>query len=207
MTPDWNELTDRALALGQAQDRRGLLGIVGLPGSGKSTFAEGLVRRLGRSAAHVPMDGFHLADAQLHRLGIADRKGAPETFDAEGYLALLHRLARDRRRTVFAPAFERDLEQPVAGALAVEPGADLVVSEGNYLLLGEGRWPKVRAQFAEVWWVEQDEDTRVRRLIERHVAFGKSPDEAAAWVHRSDAANAERMRASAASADLVVHLE
>ena len=121
------------------------------------------------------MDGFHLADAQLDRLGLRSRKGAPETFDAEGYAALLRRLVERTRSCVYAPGFERSLEQPLAAAMVVPPAARLVVTEGNYLLLPEARWQRARAALAEVWFVTGDDDQRRSRLVERHVTFGKEP--------------------------------
>ncbi|MEU6357671.1 nucleoside/nucleotide kinase family protein [Streptomyces sp. NPDC047072] len=202
MPPTFDDLVARARALA-APGGRTLLGIAGSPGSGKTTLAEQLVRALNGSgepwAAHVPMDGFHLADVELDRLGLRDRKGAPETFDAGGYAALLRRL-REEPEIVYAPGFERVLEQPIAGAIPVLPTARLIVTEGNYLLL----WPRVRAQLDEVWFCELDEDERLRRLIARHEEFGKSHEDAVAWVHRSDQPNAELVRATRERADLVV---
>jgi pantothenate kinase len=154
--------------------------------------------------AHVPMDGFHLADQALDRLGLRQRKGAPETFDAAGYAALLHRV-RTETTTVYAPAFERDLEQPLAGAIAVPPEARLVVTEGNYLLL-DGPWAELRGLLSEVWFVQVDEQTRVRRLVARHEQFGKSHDAAVDWVRTVDQPNADLVAPTAALADLVVEL-
>jgi pantothenate kinase len=149
------------------------------------------------------MDGFHLADAQLARLGLLDRKGAPETFDVDGYAATLARLHDEADRTVYAPGFERTLEQPIAAALAVTPAARLVVTEGNYLLLGTGGWERVRELVDEIWFVESPPG-RVERLVERHVRFGKTPGAARAWVERVDEANALLVEASRAAADVVV---
>ncbi len=157
-----------------------LLGVTGAPGAGKSTFAGAL------AAAHggvvVPMDGFHLADVELVRRGLRDRKGAPETFDAEGYAALLARVAA-RDGLVMAPAFERGLEQPVAASIPVPPEAELVVTEGNYLLLDEPRWVAVREGLDEVWHVRVDEDAapratrrparRVRQVARRGAGLGR----------------------------------
>ncbi|BFO18881.1 hypothetical protein SHKM778_52690 [Streptomyces sp. KM77-8] len=153
----------------------------------------------------VPMDGFHLADAELDRLGRRDRKGAPDTFDAAGYAALLRRLREEAYDdVVYAPGFERTLEQPVAGALPVPPAARLVVTEGNYLLLESGAWARVRPQLDEVWFCELDEEERLRRLIARHVEFGKSRAEAVSWVERSDQRNAQSVASTRERADLVV---
>ncbi|MGW3121460.1 nucleoside/nucleotide kinase family protein [Streptomyces sp. NPDC001107] len=205
----FDDLLTRARALPRG-GRRAVLGITGSPGAGKSTLAESLVRELNGAAeqpwvAHVPMDGFHLADVELERLGRRDRKGAPDTFDAAGYAALLARLRESEEGdVVYAPGFERELEQPIAGAVAVPPTARLVVTEGNYLLLDTGAWPRVRSRLDEVWFCELDEEERLRRLIARHEEFGKGHEEAVAWVLRSDQHNAELVAATRDRADLVV---
>ncbi|GAA2146783.1 nucleoside/nucleotide kinase family protein [Nocardioides koreensis] len=183
---------------------RVLLGITGAPGAGKSTLAAYL------AAAHagvvVPMDGFHLADVELVRRGLLDRKGAPETFDGWGYAALLARLRARPDHVVMAPAFERDLEQPLAGALPVPPTAELVVTEGNYLLLDDPCWRAARDSLDAVWHVETPAAVRVPRLVARHEDFGKSPAAARAWVHRVDEPNAALVDAARHRADLVLDL-
>lgn len=203
----FDDLLTRARGLAEGRRRR-VLGIAGSPGAGKTTLAETLVRKLNVSGepwvAHVPMDGFHLADVELDRLGLRERKGAPDTFDAAGYAALLRRLREEADGTVYAPGFERVLEQPIAGAIPVAPTARLVVTEGNYLLLGTGAWARVRAQLDEVWFCELDEEERIRRLIARHEEFGKSHAEAVAWVLGTDQRNAALVSATRDRADLVV---
>ncbi|MET7986049.1 nucleoside/nucleotide kinase family protein [Streptomyces sp. NPDC005281] len=203
----FDALVERAAALVRP-GRRALLGIAGSPGAGKTTLAGRLVARLDADGpfrvAHVPMDGFHLADAELDRLGRRDRKGAPDTFDAAGYAALLRRLREDEEDLVYAPGFERVLEQPLAGAIAVPRAARLIVTEGNYLLLREDAWARARAQLDEVWFCELDEAERVGRLVARHEEFGKDHDTAVAWVLGTDQRNAERVAATRDRADLVV---
>ena len=198
----FDELVERARALVRP-GRRALLGIAGSPGAGKTTLVEALVAALGSQVAHVPMDGFHLADVELDRLGRRDRKGASDTFDAHGYLALLRRLRADEPHIVYAPAFERDLEQPIAGAIAVLPEARLVITEGNYLLLDEGPWCEVAGVLDETWFCAVPDDVRRARLVARHVAFGKEPAAAEAWVQSVDEPNARLVEAARERADLI----
>lgn len=207
LVPDLDDLAARAEALAVARDGRGLLGIAGAPGAGKTTLARRVVERLGGfpRAVQVPMDGFHLATVELERLGRRDRMGAPDTFDPDGYAALLRRVRGGE--TVWAPNFERDLEEPLAQAIAIVPDTRIVISEGNYLLLPSPKWQAVRAVFDEVWFCHADEDERVRRLIARHIEFGKSPSAAREWVLRSDQANAALVAPTASDADLIVPID
>ncbi len=198
---------ERASALARPGQRR-LLGIAGAPGSGKSTLAVALVEALGPGSARlVGMDGFHLAQAELERLGRADRKGAADTFDASGFVALLRRLRSADEAVVYAPEFRREIEEPIACAVPVPREVPLVVTEGNYLLLAEGDWASVRAVLHQAWFVEGDEDRRREWLIARHIAFGKAPDYAREWVLRSDEGNAELVASTRDRADLVVRVE
>jgi pantothenate kinase len=200
LSPDGREIDD----LLPPRGRRFLLGITGSPGAGKSALAAALATTY--HAVAVPMDGFHLADVELVRRGLIDRKGAPETFDAEGYAALLGRIQARPPHVVMAPMFERDLEQPIAGAIPVPPEAGLVVTEGNYLLLDDAHWHGVRAALDAVWHVETEEWLRLDRLLRRHVESGKSPETAQAWITRVDQPNAMRIEAARFRADRVLDL-
>ncbi|WP_406465178.1 nucleoside/nucleotide kinase family protein [Streptomyces sp. NBC_00111] len=205
-TSDLAALTARARRLAQGGHRR-VLGIAGAPGAGKSTLAARIVEALEGPAVLVPMDGFHLAGAELERLGRADRKGAPDTFDAAGYAALLRRLRRpEGPHPVYAPAFDRALEEPVAGSVCVPADTPLVVTEGNYLLLDEGAWAPVRGLLDEVWFLDADPELRVSRLVDRHVRFGKPRPYAERWVAGSDERNARLVERHRGRADLVVRL-
>lgn len=208
---DFTTLAQRARSL--AQPGLAVLGITGSPGAGKTTLAEALVEALASApppgctadwVVHVPMDGYHLADVELARLGRLDRKGAPDTFDPDGYAALLARVRGSADRVVYAPAFDRTLEQPLAGSIPVPPATRLVVTEGNYLLLELGGWADVRTQLDEVWFCDLDDRERTDRLVRRHVRFGKQQEQAAQWVTAVDEPNAALVRATRERADLIV---
>ncbi|RDH76411.1 nucleoside/nucleotide kinase family protein [Mycolicibacterium moriokaense] len=188
-----------------ARQRRVLLGISGPPGAGKTSVAKAIVSSFD-DAVHIPMDGFHLADVELRRLDRLDRKGAIDTFDVDGYRALLERIRLAPPQTIYAPAFDRDLEQPIAGSIPVPPSTRLVVTEGNYLLDDQPPWPSVREMLTEVWFVDVAAQERRRRLVARHVEFGKSADDAEAWVRDVDEHNAARIESCRGNADLVLTL-
>jgi pantothenate kinase len=200
-----DELRARLGALLDGGARR-ILGLTGPPGAGKTTLAHEL-------QAHVPgaiivsMDGFHLANSELARLGRSDRKGAADTFDSAGYAALLKRLrSQGSDEVVYAPEFRREIEEPVAGAIAVLPEHRLVITEGNYLLLATGGWAAVRGLIDEIWYVEIDAGLRLERLIARHVRYGRSEESAREWVYRSDEANAAVIESTRSGADAIVRI-
>lgn len=197
-------LMERLEAL--ASGPRRLLGVVGPPGAGKSTLAALMAEAMGERAQAVPMDGFHLAQVELERLGRAQRKGAPDTFDVAGYATLLQRLRHQRTdETVYAPDFRRSIEEPVAGALPVFAHTPLVITEGNYLLLDDDpAWAKVADLLDEVWYLQIDADLRLQRLTARHIQFGRSREQAQQWVAQTDEPNARRIEACAHRAQRTV---
>ncbi|MDD1386451.1 nucleoside/nucleotide kinase family protein [Curtobacterium poinsettiae] len=192
-----DQAVERAVELAAGSDRT-VLGIAGAPGAGKSTLARRIVtavdERLGAgTAVQVPMDGFHLSNAALDALGRHDRKGAADTFDADGYVALVRRLVAADEDVVWAPDFDRRVDEPVAGSIAVPRATRLVVSEGNYLLDDTAPWSALPALFTETWFCAVDDDVRLDRLVGRHMRHGRDHDAARAWAVQVDGVNAARV--------------
>lgn len=184
--------------------KRRVVGIVGPPGAGKSTLAAGLAAEHPDTHVVVPMDGFHLAQRELSRLSRWQRKGAPDTFDVDGYVSLLARVREESDRVVYAPRFDREIEEPIANAIAVEPHHTTVITEGNYLLHSEGGWERVRPLLDECWYVDCEYSSRIVRLIVRHIEHGRTGAQAAAWVHDVDEPNARLIRAARETADVII---
>ena len=203
MTLGIDDAVLRAKALATAPGR-GLLGLTGPPGAGKSTLAERIVAEVARQRARrhgrLPPRP-HGADATSGTVG---RKGAPDTFDAAGYVALLARLRAGEPGVVWAPEFRREIEDAIAGAVAVPPDAPLVVTEGNYLLLPEAPWSSVPELLDEVWYVDLPDATRLDRLVRRHERYGRSADQARERSFGSDEGNARLVMATRERADAVI---
>lgn len=199
------DLVDRACAM--AEGGRALLGIVGQPGAGKSTLASALLAAAterGIATALVGMDGFHIAHRALTELGLVEVKGAPETFDAAGYVALLRRL-RAAEPLVWAPEFRREIEDAIQSAVPVARDVRLVITEGNYLLL-DGAWRPVRELLDEAWYIDVPEELRRKRLAARHEFYGRTPEQAWERTLGSDERNARTVAATRPLADVLVPL-
>jgi pantothenate kinase len=188
----------------RSRQTRVIVGIVGEPGSGKSTVTNTLVQQLDCESAVVPMDGFHLASAELIRLGRAERKGAPDTFDVAGYVNLLNRLRHPQGPVTYAPDYVRAIEEPIAGSIPVPADVPVIITEGNYLLHAGDGWGAVKPHLDVVAYLDCDPEQRIERLIRRHQLFGKAPDQAVIWATGSDERNAELVRNTRDAADLVI---
>jgi len=199
----FDELIEAARELASSGERR-ILGITGAPGSGKSTLAEVVVEALGGSAVLVGQDAFHLSNAELHRLGRFERKGAIDTFDAHGYVNLLRRLRARDEDVVYCAVFDRSIEESLACSVPMPAEVPLVVTEGNYLLVPDDPWGQVAGLLDECWFVDPSEEVRLERLIARHEAFGRTPEEARERTLGSDQRNAERIASTRHLADRVV---
>jgi len=201
-------LVDRARVLA-VPGHRVILGITGSPGAGKTTLATRLVDALNEGspnplAAYLPMDGFHLANRTLDALGLRDRKGAIETFDGWGFVALLDRVLSERGHPLYAPGFERSVDEGIAGEVVIAEGAGIVVVEGNYLLVDREPWNRIPQLLAESWFCETAAEERLGRLVDRHTRHGRSPEEAQEWAESVDGANALLIEPTKSRADLLV---
>lgn len=203
--PGLPALVESARDLAIPGERR-LLGIVGAPGSGKSTLAEALSEAIGADAVVVPMDGFHLAQRELRRLDRVERKGAIDTFDGAGFVALVRRLHTPGDDVIYAPAFDRSIEEPIAGSIPVPREIPLIIIEGNYLLVEQSPWGELRSLLTECWYVRTEESMRLERLIARHERYGRSPESARHHAYGSDQRNAELIESTAQRADRVIDL-
>jgi pantothenate kinase len=198
------ELAGRVTAA-RHEGGRFLLGLAGEPGAGKSTVSAQLAAALGADAVVVPFDGFHLASTLLSQES-QKRRGAIDTFDLAGFRLLIQRLRQAGEPVVYAPAYVREIEEPVAAAIAVPSSAAVVIVEGNYLLSDHPALMAARAMFDQVWFLEADAEIRRRRLVQRHIRFGKTPAAAVEWVEGSDEVNAGAIRVTRERADLVIRI-
>ncbi|MGP3984665.1 nucleoside/nucleotide kinase family protein [Streptomyces sp. KR80] len=205
-----HELAEEAWALARrGPGPRVVIGLAGPPGAGKSTLARALVAEVGRrrgagAAGYLPLDGFHLSNAQLSRLGLTARKGSAPSFDVWGYVALLGRVAREPGCDIYVPDYDRTLHEPVAARHLLRAGTRLVVTEGNYLACAEPGWTEARSLMAEVWYVDAPDAVRDARLVERQLVGGRTPVGARAWVDTNDLPNGEQVKRSRVNCDKIL---
>jgi pantothenate kinase len=183
---------------------RRVIGIAGPPGSGKSTLAASVADALGHQrAAVLPMDGFHLDNPELDKLGLRAVKGAPETFDAHGFLDLLATV-RDTKGVVRYPLFDRAADSTVPDAGILDPDVEIVIVEGNYLLLRDPPWNRLQPLFDATVMIAQPEEVLFDRLVQRWLAHGLSPDAARRRAAGNDLKNARTVLSRSRPADLVI---
>ena len=205
---DKNAAVERVRALLNSTQGCKLIGIVGKPGAGKSTLSQFISESINsRQLAVLPMDGFHLSNAVLAELHRADRKGAPDTFDVAGFIALLTRIRNEEDSHIYYPIFDRSIEESIAAQGVISSETKVVIVEGNYLLHQEDGWQNVAKILHETWYIDIDDELRKERLIARHIAYGKSKSAAEQWARGSDERNAELIALGAERADYVIRLD
>lgn len=194
-----------------APQQRYLLGIVGFPGAGKSTFSTKLAAKINQKAKEemaivVPMDGFHRFNAELKAWGIWELKGIPESFDADAFILLLQALQEQTHRTIGCPTFDRTIEEPTENGIFVEPKHRLVIVEGNYLLLANSPWNKIKGLLSETWYIEETLTAIKPRLLERHMKGGRNKKQALKKMESTDLANARLIKVTRPLADRIIRL-
>ena len=202
------EALERAVTLIHNTDSRVIIGLIGKPGVGKSTLSSYLLKKLPKkTTALVPMDGFHLSNAQLNKLGRVDRKGAPDTFDSHGYVDLLRRIKTDTSNDIYFPIFHRDIEESISAEGVIHPHTSLILTEGNYLLLENDGWSQVAETLTESWFLDVDNERRMARLVARHIKYGKSPEAAHAWANGTDERNSQLVESAKFKSDVIIYLD
>ena len=199
-----DEVITRARSL-MTRERK-IVGLIGKPGAGKSTLSAQLIDQLGDQAAILNMDGYHLSNLSLRELGRADRKGAPDTFDALGFTAILKRVRNQVDKDIYFPVFDRAIEESIAAQGVITPEIKLVITEGNYLLHNKDNWGGVKELLDESWFIEVDDQIRIERLVNRHHKFGKSKADAHSWATGSDENNARIVAQTRELADVIINL-
>lgn len=205
-------LTDDMARLLDERPGRVVVGLAGPPGVGKSTLAARIVDEFNSGAtdvaALVPMDGFHLSNAQLTRLGRRSRKGAPDTFDAAGYLAALARVRQAYQfDDVYVPQFDRASEESIAAELVVLARTRLVVTEGNYLALDSDGFDGARKLIDRLYFLACPDSQRRARLLARHLEGGRSLVAAEHWMAAVDESNAALIADTESRCDRTVRFE
>jgi pantothenate kinase len=200
-------LFEQIQTLLDSQSTRSLIGIVGKPGAGKSTVVEQIEKRYQpNEVSIIPMDGFHLSNEELISLGRRERKGAPDTFDVEGFTLLIKSVKIDHSVDHKFPIFHREIEASIADEGMVPKESKVVVIEGNYLFSEAHNWDAIYPLLDHTWFIEIDDEIRIQRLIARHVRYGKTHEEAEAWSRGSDETNARFIGLTAYRAENLIKL-
>lgn len=200
-------LVEEIASLLQGSKPRTMIGIVGKPGAGKSTVVTEIQKQFStEEVAIIPMDGYHLSNEELIKLGRRERKGAPDTFDVEGFISLITRVRNEIDKDHTFPIFHREIEASKADEGIVLRNTKVIVIEGNYLFSEEHNWSEVFPLLDQSWFIEIDDEIRMQRLITRHIKYGKTPQEAEEWSRGSDEANAKFIAKTASRAERIIKL-
>ncbi len=196
---DFGQLLSELDLTGRA---RFLLGLTGPPGSGKSTLAEQLAAASPVKAAVLAMDGFHLPNAVLDARGLRPRKGSPPSFDVPAFIAALEALRRGEALDV--PIYDRVIHEPRPAAAHIGADVQLVIVEGNYLLLDDDPWRQVRPLLGACWYLDVPMHACLDRVRQRHIRGGCTPSEADHKLATNDRENAAIIAATRHRADQII---
>lgn len=187
---------------------RVIFGVIGKPGAGKSTVSQKVKERFPEDdVAIISMDGYHLSNEVLDVQAKRDRKGAPDTFDVDGFVTLLAKVKSFTNEKITFPIFHREIEASVADEGVIFSTAKLIIVEGNYLLSTENGWGEVRQYLDKSWVIKLPDEVRMARLIRRHVESGKSHLDAESWARGSDENNAQFIASTEHLADFTLEVD
>lgn len=187
---------------------RVIFGVIGKPGAGKSTVSQKVKERFPEDdVAIISMDGYHLSNEVLDVQAKRDRKGAPDTFDVDGFVTLLAKVKSFTNEKITFPIFHREIEASVADEGVIFSTAKLIIVEGNYLLSIENGWGEVRQYLDKSWVIKLPDEVRMARLIRRHAESGKSHLDAESWARGSDENNAQFIAGTEHLADFTLEVD
>lgn len=217
----------KATLASQPPNERVVIGIAGVPGSGKTTLAAAVAETINKSrskwqngnneveniAVAIPMDGFHYSRADLAQMPNPEeaihRRGAAFTFDGDGFLALIKDLKASADRTIFAPSFGHEIKDPIANAIPIHPTSRIVLIEGNYCALDRVPWRQAASLMSLLWYIDTPPGVAHQRLAKRHLESGIVADEKEAWERATgtDELNAQDIRNNLLKVDEVIRQE
>ena len=186
--------------------QRFIIAVAGPPGAGKSTLSKQLVQMLKTRSIQsciISMDGFHLENSILKRLGLLDRKGSPTTFDVPAFIQVMKRLAA-YESDVAIPKFDRKKDISIERASIVSTQDKILIVEGNYLLLNDEQWVELQDIWDETVFINPGMDVLEKRLIDRWLSYGMDNESAKNRAFGNDIPNAKNIIENSLPANILI---